>query len=39
MKGKAVGIPPTRVFLRKSLELLEKKEVDFFESAKECARM
>ncbi len=35
--GDACGYPPTRVFCEKSLDLLDSKGVDFFESAKESA--
>jgi hypothetical protein len=34
---KAGGYPPTRVFLKKRLDLLDCKGVDFFGSAKEAA--
>jgi len=35
--GDAWRYPPTRVFCEKSLDLLDSKGVDFFESAKESA--
>ena len=34
-----IAVPPTRVFLQKSLDLLDSKGVDGFESAKEFARV
>jgi hypothetical protein len=34
-----VGVPPPRVFLRKSSESLEKKRVEFLMSAKEFGRV
>jgi len=34
-----IAVPPPRVFLQKSLDLLDSKGVDGFESAKEFARV
>jgi hypothetical protein len=34
-----LGIPHPRVFCAKSSESIEKKRVEFFVSAKECARI
>jgi len=37
--GTGIAVPPTRVFLQKSLDLLDSKGVDDFQSAKEFVRV